>query len=206
MEKIVLTGGPCGGKSTVLRAIKEEFGDQIVLVPEVATILLEGGFPVPGKDLPWSEEWQTAFQSAILPLQKSLEDAREMVAKSKCCRLVICDRGILDGAAYTPGGLDEFNSRYNVNTAAALARYGAVIHLESLATADPEKYGKSGNEGRFEPLERARSLEMATRSAWSGHSHQIIVSGRRGIDGKISEVIGIIRFILADNKEVRDGD
>lgn len=48
---IVLTGGPCSGKTTVLRAIAEEFRGRIVLVPEVATLLLSGGFPIPGKDI-----------------------------------------------------------------------------------------------------------------------------------------------------------
>ena len=201
MKKIVLTGGPCGGKSTVLKAINEEFRDQIILVPEVATILLEGGFPIPGKDLPWSEEWQTAFQSAVLPLQHAFEEAREMMAKSKGSSLIICDRGVLDGAAYTPGGVKEFCRRFGMDSASALARYDAIIHLESLATSDPNKYGKAGNENRFEPLERAQSLEMSTRSAWEIHSRQIIVNGRRGIDGKISEVVGIIRFLLADSKE-----
>ena len=29
MKKVVLTGGPCSGKTTVLRALKEEFGDSV---------------------------------------------------------------------------------------------------------------------------------------------------------------------------------
>ena len=198
MKKIVLTGGPCSGKTTVLQALAEEFRGQIALVPEVATILLEGGFPLPGKDLEWSEDWQAAFQSAILPLQQSMEDAYILKAKVNDCKLAVCDRGVLDGAAYTPGGVDEFCRRYGVNAEEATSRYAAVIHLESLATADPEKYGKGNNESRFEPLERAQELEMATRAAWQSHTRQIVIDGRRGIEGKISEVIGIVRFLLAE--------
>lgn len=201
MKKVVLTGGPCSGKTTVLRAVREEFRDQLCLVPEIATLLLEGGFPIPGKDLPWSEEWQAAFQAAVLPLQRSLEDAKALVCQSNGCGLIICDRGILDGAAYTPGGVAEFCSRYTVDASQALRRYEAIIHLESLATVEPDKYGKTGNDSRFEPLERAQELELSTRAAWADHSRHLVINGRRGIEAKISEVIGVIRFLLAEKKE-----
>ncbi len=202
MKKIVVTGGPCGGKSTVLSALREEFVGRVVLVPEVATMLLGSGFPVPGRDLPWSLEWQSAFQAAVLPLQRSIEDALELKAAADGTSVLVCDRGELDGAAYTPGGVPEFCTRFGVNGELALARYSAIIHLESLATADPLKYGKAGNDNRFEPLEKAVELENATRAAWAAHPRHLVIEGRRGIEGKISEVIGIIRFILAE-KEVR---
>lgn len=197
METVVLTGGPCSGKSTVMRALQDEFQSEILVVPEVATLLLEGGFPTPGKHLPWSEEWQAAFQAAVLPLQRSLEAAHRLMASANGAKLLLCDRGELDGAAYTPGGVTAFAERYQVDVPAALGRYRAIIHLESLATADPAKYGKANNESRFEPLERAQELEHATRAAWVDHPCRIVIDGRRGIEGKVSEVIGIVRYLLA---------
>jgi thymidylate kinase len=196
MKKIVLTGGPCGGKSTTLRALEKAFPEQIIFVPEVATILLKGGFPVPGRDVKWSQAWQSAFQSAILPLQKSLEDAFVLIAKENGKKLLICDRGVLDGAAYTPGGHITFCQTYNIKGEEAIARYSAVIHLESLATANPEKYGKTGNENRFEPLERAQELEFATRQAWEMHKNHSIINGQHGIEKTISAVIEIVRAML----------
>lgn len=197
MKKIVITGGPCGGKSTVMAAIQSEFRGQVMLVPEVATVLLEGGFPNPGRDLDWSEAWQAAFQAAILPLQTSFEDAFALSAEAKGAQLLVCDRGLLDGAAYTPGGVMVFVEKYNLKLKEALSRYDAVVHLESLASADPSKYGKANNEARFEPLERAQELEHATRAAWEHHPHRPLIEGRRGIEGKVSEVIGIVRYLLA---------
>lgn len=194
---IVLTGGPCSGKTTVLRAIAEEFRGQVVLVPEVATLLLSGGFPTPGKDVEWSEEWQAAFQAAVLPLQRSIEDAYALMAKGNGAGLLVCDRGVLDGAAYTPGGVEEFCRRYGVDAGEAVGRYTAVIHLESLATSAPEKYGRGGNDQRFEPLERAQALEQATRAAWETHPRRVLIEGRPGIEAKVAEVIGIVRFLLA---------
>lgn len=44
MEKIVLTGGPSGGKSTAIRHL-ETYHPEIATGPEVATMLLSGWVP-----------------------------------------------------------------------------------------------------------------------------------------------------------------
>lgn len=44
MQKIVLTGGACAGKSTSINIIKDKYGDEIIVVPEAATSILSGGF------------------------------------------------------------------------------------------------------------------------------------------------------------------
>lgn len=193
---ISLTGGPCAGKTAVLEALEQHYPGKVLVVPEVATLLLEGGFPVPGRDLDWSEEWQAAFQSAILPLQHSLEEAYLLRAAARGHRLVIADRGMLDGAAYTPGGVEAFCERYHLNEEEAHGRYAAVLHLESLATAAPDKYGKGNNEHRFEPLERAQALELATRAAWHRHPNRQILDGERGVEGKVSKAVELVGQLL----------
>ena len=164
MRRVVLTGGPCSGKTTVQRVLRETFTNQLVYVPEAATMLLEGGFPAPSTTLPWSEAWQLSFQRAVLALQYSLEDIHSITDEGT--KLIVCDRGVLDGAAYMPGGRNEFGKRFNVDLQDAIERYEVVIHLESLATTDPECYGRFNNEHRFESIEQAQSLEHAIREAW----------------------------------------
>lgn len=198
MKKIVITGGCHSGKTTILNALQQEFSHQVLIVKEAATILLDNGFPRPGIDLPWSEEWQAEFQSAILPLQQSLENASELMAEHRQCQIIVCDRGKLDGAPYTPGGVREFCRIFHLNLRETLLQYAKIIHLESLSTACPEQYGKSGNQNRFEPLERAQMLEMATREAWSQHPHHIFIHGRRTIEEKISEVFKIMADLLME--------
>ena len=39
MKKIVLTGGPSGGKTTALSILKETLGKKIALVQEAATLI-----------------------------------------------------------------------------------------------------------------------------------------------------------------------
>ncbi len=43
--KLVLTGGPCSGKTTALTTIKETFSDQFIIysIPEVATMTITSG-------------------------------------------------------------------------------------------------------------------------------------------------------------------
>ncbi len=197
-KRIVLTGGPSSGKTTILSALREEFGNKVCFVPEVATMLLSGGFPVPGKDLEWSEEWQSCLQAAVLPLQRAIEDASALVAGAQGAGVIICDRGTLDGAAYTPGGIKEFCDKNKLVAEKELTRYNAVIHLESLSVVCPEKYGNANNETRFEPLERAQQLELATKAAWQEHEHHTVIDGKRGIDGKIAQVIGIVKYVLSE--------
>ena len=48
---IVLTGGPCGGKSSSLMALKialEDSGYRVMTMPEVPTILMSNGAQFPG--------------------------------------------------------------------------------------------------------------------------------------------------------------
>ncbi|MCB0954305.1 MAG: AAA family ATPase, partial [Microthrixaceae bacterium] len=45
VSRIVLTGGPGGGKTTAADLFRREIGDSVVVVPESATTLFAGGFP-----------------------------------------------------------------------------------------------------------------------------------------------------------------
>ena len=68
--RIVLTGGPGGGKSTAGDLFRREMDDQVVLVPEAATMMFTGGFP--RVNLP---EAVHAAQRAIYHVQIHLEEA-----------------------------------------------------------------------------------------------------------------------------------
>ncbi len=192
MKKIVLTGGPCGGKTSALEAIKLNFPCQVLVVPEAATILLSGGFPVPGRDLAWSEDWQHDFQASVTVLQTSLEHSYQLMAEQRGATLLVCDRGILDGAAYTPGGAAEFYRRNNINEADAIANYTTVIHLESLAVTAPHLYGRGNNAERFESLVEAQTIEHKIKAAWSVHPQQQVITSISDLNEKIAAVLAII--------------
>ena len=100
IKKIVLTGGPCAGKTTALVKIVEYFsgmGYKVFTVPEVPTLYSTGGwnYLTPNRQLYYQGE------RAILETQLALED--QFVALAEVCTkpvLVVCDRGALDISAY----------------------------------------------------------------------------------------------------------
>src|SRR5690349_17226698 len=112
IPKIVLTGGPCAGKSTCLRRVAEELGSQVCVIREAATTLLEHGFPPPGSHPTRGQELVQIMQETILTLQRNIEMAVEAAVELTPARVILCDRGVLDGAAYWPGGLDAFVSHF----------------------------------------------------------------------------------------------
>lgn len=191
--RVVLTGGPAAGKSTVLGRINESYSGLAQTVPEAALILLDNGFPLPGPDMDWSEDWQRALQDAILPLQRSLEDTYTIKAQKLGHKVIVCDRGLLDGAAYTTGGLPKYLERYQLNYYDTLERYKAVWHLGSTALTQPKIYEQ---QGRMEDLERAKNLETATLEAWKHHPNRLIIPAEGNLGNKIDRVLSLLDQLL----------
>jgi predicted ATPase len=98
--RIVLTGGPGGGKTTAADLFRREIGDRVVIVPEAATILFQGGFPRAHDD-----NAARITQTAIFHVQRNIEDVQAALYPG---RTLLCDRGTVDGAAYWPGGDGEY--------------------------------------------------------------------------------------------------
>ncbi len=185
MIKIAITGGPCAGKSSIISELKKHYGKSVSIVPEVATLLFEEGFPPPN---PWTQSWQNRLQNAIA-LRQLLEEEHAQNTNSK---LVFCDRGLLDGAAYLSGGIQEFCETFFIGQKAALKRYTTVIHLESLATMNPSEYKRLAktNPNRFEDVKTAQTRELATREVWGNHNNLHILSGN--INQYLDKIVSII--------------
>src|SRR5262245_12975962 len=100
--RIVLTGGPCGGKSTSLSSIAERMqglGFQVYRIPETATLLLGGGVSV--ADVSTSQ--LVGIQEGILHVMMALEDTFHGIARSTGRpAIILCDRGTMDVSAYLP--------------------------------------------------------------------------------------------------------
>ena len=102
IKRIVLTGGPCAGKTTALVRIIEHFsnlGFKVFTVPEVPTMYSQGGWSylTPNPKLYYEGEL------AILQTQLALEDSFMRLAET-CTKptFVVCDRGTMDISAQQP--------------------------------------------------------------------------------------------------------
>jgi len=164
--RVVLTGGPGGGKTTAADLYRREIGEGVVIVPEAATLLYMGGFPRHGES-----EVMRATQRAIYHVQKNLEDAHYANYRH---RVLLCDRGTVDGAAYWPGNnTDDFFAHLGTTLEAELARYDAVIFFETAAVGGISIEG--GNPTRTESLEAACELDKRLRALWSKHPNFVFV-------------------------------
>jgi len=163
--RIAMTGGPGGGKTTAADLFRRELGEQVVVVPESATILFSGGFPRSTQ-----VDAVRSTQTVIFQLQRSLEDVQAALYPG---RILLCDRGTIDGAAYWPDGSDEYFRAMNTSLDAELDRYDAVVFFETAAVAGLSIEG--GNPVRLESLEQARRLDAQLRLLWSRHRRFLFV-------------------------------
>lgn len=174
--KIVLTGGPGGGKTTAADLYRREIGDDVVIVPEAATILYLGGFPRAGE-----VEVRKATQRAIYQVQLNLEDAQSAHFKS---RVLLCDRGTVDGAAYWPGLESEFFVHIGTTLEKELSRYDAVIFFETAAVGDISIEG--GNPARIESNSQAVIIDQKLRKLWSKHPNFVLVPHNKSFIKKVN--------------------
>lgn len=164
-RRIVVTGGPGGGKTTAVDFFRREIGEQIVVVPEAATMIFSGGFPREPE-----EHARMAAQRAVYHVQRNLEDVQAALYPE---RVLLCDRGTVDGAVYWPGEPDGFFEELKTSLEAELERYDAVIFFESAAVGGMGIEG--GNPIRSETMDEAVDLNSRLRAIWAQHPHFTVV-------------------------------
>lgn len=185
--RIVLTGGPGGGKTTASDLFRREIGARVVVVPESATILFAGGFPRVAE--PFARE---ATQRAIYQVQRNLEDVQAALYPE---RVQLCDRGTVDGGAYWPAGPDDFFAQVGSTHADELARYDAVIFFETAAVGGMAVEG--GNRYRTESNVEAIELDSRLRTLWEPHPRFHLVPHDRSFLRKINAGLAILDRVVA---------
>lgn len=196
-KKIVLTGGPCAGKTTAIQQIEKEFtekGYQVLIVPEAATILINSGMKPFGNfalDI-------VEFQKKVMTLQLTLEELAEKTAEqSKNKTLILCDRGLLDDKAYvTKQEWQNLLRAFETTEFDLMHRYDLVIHLRTAALGKEEFYTLNNNSARTETKEEARKKDKKTLESWLGYEHLKIIGNENSFDEKINSVIKEIYEVL----------
>ena len=198
LTKIVLTGGPCAGKTTALARIVEHFssmGYYVLTVPEAATFFSQAGvdFLTSNKELFLESEAQ------LLAFQMGLEDRFERIAfRQQKPILMICDRGTMDIRAYMDDIMWQQLLELSGKTAVELrdARYAAVIHMATAAKGAEKFYTLANNETRSETPEQARAIDDRLIAVWTGHPHLRIVGNDCDFDEKMNRVLSEIAHVL----------
>lgn len=185
--RIVVTGGPGGGKTTAADLFRREIGDRVVVVPEAATLLFSGGFPRSSQ-----KHARRSAQCAIYHVQRHLEDVQSALFPD---RILLCDRGTIDGAVYWPEEPADYFRAVGTTEEQEFARYDAVIFFESAAAGGISIEG--GNRTRIETLDQALDLDRRLRALWSKHPRFVVVPHNPSFMKKILFGLAALESIVA---------
>ncbi len=198
VTKIVVTGGPCAGKSTAMSRMQTAFtqmGYTVLFVPETATELITGGVA------PWTCGTNGEFQKCLLRLQLEKERVYEQAAGSMNAEkvLLICDRGALDNKAYMDSlEFARVLSFLGTNEIELRDRYDAVFHLVTAAKGAEEFYTNANNAARRETPAEAAALDDKLIAAWTGHPHLRVIDNSTDFEDKMKRLIAEVSSFLGE--------
>lgn len=198
VTKIVITGGPCAGKTTAMSWIQNAFtklGYAVLFVDETATQLITGGAA------PWLSTSNRDFQWQLLQLQQAKEHAFMEIGKTmkESKVLVVCDRAAMDNCAYMTD--EEFGwvlKQAKTSKIALRDQYDAVFHLVTAAKGAEKYYTLANNQARTETVEQASALDDKLIAAWTGHPHFRIIDNSTGFEEKMMRLIREITVFLGE--------
>ena len=198
ISKIVVTGGPCAGKTTALSWIQNTFskmGYTVLFVDETATELINGGAA------PWMTESMQDFQTYLTQLQLDKEQAFADIAQTLKAEkvLIVCDRGTLDASAYiSRAEFDYVLKKLNTNEVALRDQYDAVFHLVTTAKGAESFYTLSNNTARTESIEQAAQLDDRLIAVWTGHPHFRVLDNSTDFEEKMRRLMSEISLFLGE--------
>jgi len=197
---IVLTGGPCSGKSSSLAYLTEKLSDHgfmVFVVPETATLITGNGIDRRKMDKPGQI---VVFEEAIFDMQMSFEDTyKQAVARifPERRKVILLDRGIMDIRAFlTDEVFNGILKRKGLTRAAIRHRYDGVIHLVTAADGAAEYYTGENNSARLETPEEALRIDLRTQESWLGHPRFKIIDNSTDFQGKIKRTFSAIARLL----------
>ena len=166
ITKIVLTGGPGSGKTTMIEALKsnlKEKGYKVIVVNETARELAGEGMATMG-----DEDYVLEFQDLVLKTQVAKEKSIENFCKNAYFEdvVILYDRGTLDNKAYLKNeeDFDNLLTKNNLKEIELYDKYNLVINLKSAANLGEEFY--KNDEVRKERNNEAILLDYKTTNAW----------------------------------------
>ena len=198
ITKIVITGGPCAGKTTAMNWISNAFrerGYDVLFVPETATELITGGVA------PWTCKTNSDYQHCHMRFQlekeKVFEQAARVMKKDKV--LIVCDRAALDNKVYMDEATFESVCRsVGASEVELRDQYDAVFHLVTAAKGAEQFYTTENNTARTETAEQASALDDKLIAAWTGHPHLRVIDNSTDFENKINRLISEISSFLGE--------
>lgn len=198
ITRIVLTGGPAAGKTTlisrILKEFKQEDGWRVITIPESATDLISGFGIKPFDNCVSMLDFQYFVTADQLHKEQLALKGAQMVPEDNI--LIIYDRAVFDNRAYMTD--EEFHkvvTSLGRNEDELLSGYDAVLHLVSCAKGAEFAYNFD-NAARYEDVAVAREKDDLTIRAWSCHPNHRIIDNSVDFEDKINRAMTEIYRLL----------
>lgn len=191
---IVLTGGPCAGKTTALQLVSTYFKEQnfqVFTLPESPTLFSHIGVDFLTSNHPLFLQ----AEKSLLTFQMMLEDQFRLIAEaSSLPSIILCDRGTVDISAYLPENTwEQLLKELNIPSKQKLLdRYHQVLHLTSTAQGAETFYSQANNQYRSEGVELARKIDTQLQKVWTNHPRHTIIKNYPSFEEKVEEIISQI--------------
>lgn len=188
--RIVVTGGPCGGKTMFLEYAKTRLSQLLdvvpIVVPEVAREFIKAGiYPNDRRWRKYAAFQEHVFAEQLRREQRYLDMAHDLVLPKDATVVLLHDRGLLDNGAYISlESLRDIMAVHGYTHDACLERYHAVLHLVTAAHGTSKHYVCDGE--RFEPPEVARELDDRILDVWGGHARHSVINNATNFTQKIA--------------------
>ena len=172
--KICITGGPCGGITSMLRELKK-LG--YVIVPEVAQSLM-------AQDTSHNKN-KFEFQKKFVEAQIRKEDECDRKNDHK---FLVCDRGAADAYAFI-----DRDSFEKLGGQGLLKRYDCVIFAKSVANISEEIYNRHK---RKKTAKEALETEAKLYEIWSMHPFFHVIKETADFEEKSQMLTGLIDTLI----------
>lgn len=200
VKRIVLTGGPCAGKSSSLELIHNYLvgkGYVVYTIQESATELINSGVKPFGENAIDMVKFQEIILKYQLDKERLIDNIVQFLNKDKNV-VILYDRGLIDNKAYINQEIfDKLLLKYNLSEMDVLDRYDLVIHLETAAKCN--NYTIENNKARSEDKEKAVLMDDKTFDAWKFHKNLVKIKCFDDFEEKQDEIIRICKNVLSKN-------
>lgn len=155
--KIVLTGGPCGGKTDSIEFLSKKLSDQdysVKIVDETANSLLMLGY-MPSVNISTFD-----FQNLLFKIQFLKEYLLEGTSN-----ILLCDRGLLDGKVYIDSNdFQRILDSNKVEEEKVFSTYDGALYFRSISYEYPNEFSKKRI---YESLEIGKIRDERCKEIWT---------------------------------------
>ena len=198
INKIVITGGPCAGRTTALHWIRNHFtklGYAVLCMAETETELINSG--ITPEACRSNRDYQKYKMQLQLEKERIFEQAAIQMPTERV--LIVCDRGAMDNLAYlSESDFASVVSYVGCNKATLRDSYDAVFHLVTAANGAETFYSATNSTEKRETIPEAIALDNKLIDAWAGHRHLYIIDNTTGFKSKIKRLLNEVSGFLGD--------